>query len=713
MVKQGCYILFFVLCCCYELNAQDTINYDSIAVGEDSIVFYASPDYRQDAGAYQLPTKGAYYIPSATPTIVDLLPVTTTNNLSSNYSVRGGSFDENLVYIHGLEMYRSALSRSGQQDGLGAVNPSMIKNATFYGGSWSATLGDKLSSALTLDYLQPSRFTGMAEIGILGGNLVAGTASKNQRVKTVIGGRLYLPRYLYKAFDVDGDYFSSFQDVQAFTTFDISKKNSQRLNTIEWYSSIANNNYTLLPQKRQSNFGTLFNALQIDIEFEGKEEMGFMVGQHSLQWNRDLSRKKKQQLIQSVNINYLVANEFEYQNIKGVYRLCQLNGTDDNTDCNSLGEGVFFDYSRNQLHFERYEAKWRLTKKKLNFHTWELGFDIRSYKWSEQIKEYHYTDSVGYRDNESFLFAQNSQQHQQLKAFAWKNYKINPNWQMNYGIRFLYLTIGNQLLVAPRLGVSKKAKGKHNIVYKWSAGVYQQPPLYREMRKADGRINTTIRAPQSVQSSMAMDYKFLAFDKSPMTFYSEVYGKYLWDVIPYYMDNVSIRYYGQNLAEAYVIGWDGRLSGEFVKGLESVFNFSLLSTKERWYGDTEYIRRPMDQRLTTSITFKDRLPNYPSIAGSLKFVYGTGLPFGPPQDIENRAAFTAPSFRRIDIGFSKAVSYQEGKLKSLWVGLDILNVLDINNTVSYLWISDINQNQLAVPETLPGRFLNLRLIAKW
>jgi hypothetical protein len=652
------------------------------------------------------------------------LGVVSNSELSSQYVVRGGNFDENLVYVNDMEVYRPFLVRSGQQEGLSFVNPDMVSNIEFSAGGWQPKYGDKLSSVLAIKYKEPKKFKGSATAGLLGFAAHIENATKNRRVSYIIGARNKNSQYILNTLPTKGEYKPHFYDIQSLVVFDLTKRKDstdfEKRTTLSVLTTYAINKYNILPTKSQTTFGTLDNALRLDVLFDGKETMQYNTIQNGLKLSHlDTSRRIRLDLLGSV----MHSAEREFFDIETIYKLCEIETAQSSVDFNqcilSKGAGSNFRHARNELQATvitlSHKGQYDLNRK--NQFQWGITEGNEIIK--DKISEYSFSDSSQYVTVTDKLNSQVNLNTFRTQAYVQHTWKPDSIQIITYGTRASYWTLNKQFLISPRVQYAIKPRWKKDVVLKVSTGVYQQPAFYREMRSYSGTINKDIKAQTSYHFIVGSDYNFKMWNRN-FKFMTELYYKYLTNVIPYDMDNVRLRYYAVNSANAYATGVDFRVSGEFIKGEESWFSLSFLNTKEDVKGDNRgYIRRPTDQRVTAGIFFQDHIPNNPTLKMYLNFVYGSGLPFGPPKNPQYRSFFSGPVYNRVDIGFSKLISFHDKEklsrkgLESLWISLEVLNLLGKANTISYTWIKDYNSNQYAVPNTLSARFVNLRMIARF
>lgn len=692
------------------------------------------------------------------------------SELSSAYSVRGGNYDENLVYVNDIEVYRPFLVRSGQQEGLSVINPDMIEEIKFSAGGFQARYGDKLSSVLDIKYRQPDSFGATVQASFLGANLHFEDKSKNNRFSYIVGARFRSNQYLLGSLDVQGDYKPRFFDVQALLKYRLRSDLS-----LSYLTTVSQNRYLVAPQSRQTSFGNVNSALSLFIAFGGQELMEYTTWMNGL----NLEYKPTDKLNLKLNVSSYTTSEREHFTVEGAYRLSELDnnlGSDDFANERALlGIGYFIDHARNDLHAQVFAAnhKGKFLFKKSNVQ-WGLGLTNESIV--DKLKEWRYNDSSGYNITtrtttgplneivlDEFLAADIDLNSYRVKAYIQNTQILSKqhNLKATYGIRTNYWSYNNENVISPRTQLAwephkafndtlKKGirdslseinrrykletldslfdrSSKRDWLLRFAAGYYYQPPFYRELRGIDGKLNPNLKAQKSIHFVFGGDMEFKAWDR-PFKFTSEVYYKHLDNLVPYVVDNVRIRYLAENSSQGYATGIDARVNGEFIEGVESWVNFSLLQTKERLYYTDEngseqlsdWLRRPTDQRVNFSILFQDELPNNPSYKMNLSLVYGGRVPFFYDAKNRHKEGFTIPPYRRVDIGFSK-VLIESGSnrrtnwlrnAESLWVSLEVFNLLQVNNTISYVLVKDFQNNVYGVPNYLTGRRLNLRFILR-
>lgn len=706
--------------------------------------------------------KNIFNMPTPSGNLEDIIKtqmgVSSNNELSSGYSVRGGNFDENLVYVNDIEVYRPFLVRSGQQEGLSFANPNMVSNINFSAGGFEAKYGDKLSSVLDITYRKPTKFGGSAGGSFLGGNLNLEGVSKNRLLAWSIGSRYKSNSYLLKTMDTKGDYRPRFYDIQAFLTFTLNEKWS-----VEFLGNVANNKYLVIPSNRETTFGTVNNAVSLKVYFDGQELMQYttMLGGVSTTYRPNSNTKLK--LIASA----YNANEEERYTVQGQYYIDQLE-TDFGQDnfgqvAFNRGIGTYITNARNKLNARVFNVEHKGTKYLKHKNQFLWGLRLQHEAIDDKLSEWKMVDSAGYISNynpnsitlQDVVKATNTIQSNRIMAYSEyiynKQLRDSSELSVTAGARLNYWSFSNQTVFSPRITFSYKPNWKRDIVFRASWGYYYQPPFYREMRRFDGTLNQNIKDQQSIHYLLSADYNFKLW-RRPFKFVLAGYYKDLKNLIPYEIDNVKIRYFANNNSVGYSTGIDMRINGEFIKGIESWFTLGVMKTYENilddrkviYYnsqGDTiipgytfnnvavdstvqhpGYIPRPTDQRVSFSMFFQDYLPKLPQCKMYLNLVVGSGLPFGPPDHIRWKQVFRMPPYRRVDIGFAYQVIKEDHHLpkknpfhylKGMWINLEVFNLLQVNNTVSYTWITDVTGRQYAVPNYLTSRQLNLKLQIKF
>lgn len=652
------------------------------------------------------------------------LGVASSNELSSQYSVRGGNYDENLVYVNDIQIYRPFLIRSGQQEGLSFINSDMVSSVLFSAGGFDARYGDKMSSVLDIRYKKPSFFAGSASMSLMGGSVHLEGSSKNRRLSHISGFRYKTNKFLLNTLDTQGDYDPRFADFQTYISYDLSTDWE-----LDFLGNIAHNNYRFIPKSGETSFGTVSEALKLYVYFDGMEKDAFTTYLGAFSSRYHPSDNLELKFIASA----FQTRESETYDILGQYRLNELDnrlGSDAFADTiANIGIGSFLEHARNKLTARvlSLSHKGFLIQNK---HQLNWGLEYQGSLINDQIEEWILMDSAGYSlpysDSTVNLyhtyFAGTSLDHQQFTSFLQDTYKTEftngSSLTLTAGLRGSYLDINKDFQISPRASISYKPAWKLDWSFRLSGGGYHQPPFFKEFRNLSGVWNPLVTAQKSSHIVGGSDFYFTSWNR-PFKFVAEIYYKFYWDLIPYEIDNVRIRYYGDNLSDGYAAGIDMKIAGEFVPGVDSWASVSVMKTQEDIQGDTVgYIDRPTDQRVNVALFFQDYLPNNKSYKAHLNLLFGTGLPYGPPGHSSLKSSLRIPPYRRVDLGFSKVLIGEKrsntlpGPLKyvqNTWLSLEIFNLLDINNTISHIWIRDISGKQYSVPNYLTGRRINLKL----
>ncbi len=702
--------------------------------------------------------KNIFFIPSPAGNLEDIiktqLGVSSNNELSSGYSVRGGNFDENLVYVNDIEVYRPFLARSGQQEGLSFANPDMVSNINFSAGGFEAKYGDKMSSVLDVTYKKPVKFGGTASGSLLGGNLSLQGVSKNRVLAWSVGSRYKSNSYILKSMDTKGEYRPRFYDIQTFLTFTLNEKWS-----VEFLGNVANNQYLVIPSTRETTFGTVKDAVKITIYFDGREITQYNTIMGGLSTTFKPNAKTKLKLITSA----YNAKEEEKYTVQGQYYIDQLEADFSKDNFGQVafnrGVGTFLNNGRNQINATVFNIEHKGTRL-INKHS-ELLWGVR-YQHEiieDKLSEWKMVDSAGYVSNYNaneinltdVIKTKINLETNRLQGYVQYIYgKLLSDSSLvtvTGGIRANYWDFNSQTVISPRVTLSYKPNWKRDIVFKASWGYYYQPPFYREMRGFDGQLNKNIKAQQSIHYLLSADYNFRMWNR-PFKVIVAGYYKDMKNLIPYEIDNTRIRYFAKNNSVGYSTGADLRINGEFIKGIESWATIGFLRTFENISDDRRvtyfnaagdtiingftfdtkavdssvihpgYIPRPTDQRITFGMFFQDYIPKLPSCKMYLNMQFGSGLPFGPPDHERWKQVFRMPAYRRVDIGFAYQIIKEEKPLpkqnplhhfKSMAISLEVFNLLQVNNTVSYNWVTDVTGRQYAVPNYLTRRQLNLKL----
>ena len=731
------------------------------------------------------------------------------NELSSGFNVRGGNFDENLIYVNGIEVYRPFLARSGQQEGLSFINPSMVENIVFSAGGFDAKYGDKLSSVLDISYREPIDFEANLSTSLLGTQLQFGDRP-NSLINYNFGFRYRTNAYLLGALDTKGEYQPRFADVQGLINFNLNEKLK-----LTAFGSAANNLFSVQPENRQTNFGNINEALRFTVYYEGQENTQYKTYMGALSLQHQTTEK--------LSLNYFIStfntDETEYFDLLGEYRLDELErdlSSDQYGDvAYNRGVGAFLNHARNQLKANviNFYHKGDFINKKQKT-SW--GLKLQGEKVTNDIKEWNYLDSarfntpkpidsVGYQDPSSIPYQQlvlsnlikanNKIASSRVTGFIQHRFKFNRSKEINLqyntdsnfnldttfnsqdyftatiGARANYWTFNNQTVFSPRINIKWRPAfykfennqiERKNITFRLATGYYYQPPFYRAARYLDGSINPAIRAQKSIHIVAGGDLVFNMWNRK-FKFGSEIYYKFLQDIIPYEIENVRVNYYGENLASGYARGIDLKINGEFVEGIQSYASLSWLQTKEDLSNDFYYeyfnqngdkiipgytidqtradsilyepgfIPRPTDQRLSFSMFFQDQMPDdwdtekvkWSNMKVNINILVASRLPYGPPGNKRYSDTLRSSFYKRVDIGFSKDLINNEtdrskfkeksifNEIEALWIAFEIFNLLDISNTTNYTWIRDVSGRQYSIPSFLTSRRLNLKLVARF
>jgi hypothetical protein len=679
-------------------------------------------ELREQVSIIKIDPLAAKHIPSPfnefTRILATLPGVVSNNELSSAYSVRGGNFDENQIYVNDIPIYRPFLISVGQQEGLSFINPDLVGNIAFSSGGWQPKYGDKLSSNLNIEYKKPEKTSGSFSLGLM--NIAAHFEGKQKNVSYLMGFRHRNSRYLLNTMETKGQYLPSFTDFQSLVNIDLTKNKYKESQTeLSILTSYAANRYYVKPEARETNFGTFQQAFRLYVAFDGREQLNYDTWQSGMKLSHRFNRKFKSDMIASL----MKTVEREYADVEGGYRLCDVNkdpGSSNFNECIYIrGIGSYYNYARNKLKANIFNLENR-NYYQLNYHNKiEFGIGYSRENIRDRISEYSFIDSADFVTVTRVMHSDLNLQSNRLFGFFQNTTTIDSIQTLTYGIRFNYWSYNNQMLISPRMQYSIRPTWKRNVIFRTAAGLYQQPPFYRELRSFEGDLNPMVRAQSSWHFISGMDYIFKMWGRD-FKFMGEAYYKHLFNVIPYDVDNVRIRYYAQNNATAFAKGMDFRINGEFIKGAESWFSLGILSTKENVEDDGRgFIRRPSDQRITLGVYFEDHIPNDPSLRMYLNLLFGSGLPFGPPNNSKYRNFLNGDQYKRLDLGLTKLFNFEKSgsekkiSFNSVWISAEILNVLGSDNPISYLWIPDVNNNQFAVPNSLSARFLNLRCIVRY
>ncbi len=652
--------------------------------------------------------------------------VSTHNELSSQYNVRGGSFDENSVYINNVEVYRPLLIRSGQQEGLSVINADMVEKVGFSSGGFSAKYGDKMSSALDITYRHPKRFEATASASLLGGSAYIGYGA-NKHFSMSHGIRYKTNRYLLGSLETTGEYRPNQLDYQTYITWQPNRRW-----TFDFLGNISENHYNFRPKDRETSFGTMEDVKSFKVYFDGQEKDIFRTLFGTASLTRHIGDSTSVKLLWSA----FYTKEQERYDIQGQYWL------DDTGSAEQLGVGTYAEHARNYLTGRVQSVKLMLNKK-LRKHDIEAGL---TYKWEhikEQSREYEMRDSSGYsvpHTGERLDLIYTLASKQDMKSHRTEGYVQDVfRWSTNsqseeaeearhtfftltYGLRFAHWSFNRETLLSPRASLAIVPASNPDITYRFATGLYYQAPFYKELRDTTltgsgvtaVTLNRNIKSQQSWQVLAALDYRFKMNDRK-YKFTAEAYYKALSNLIPYNVQNVKVTYYGENLTSGYALGLDMKLYGEFVPGTDSWVSVSLMRTQQKYQG--QWVPLPTDQRYALNLHFTDYFPGTERWKMTLRLAYADGLPFGAPHRGIEAQSFRAPAYKRADIGMSylayNNVHRSAFSVRRVWLGLDCLNLFGISNVNSYYWVTDVTNRQWAVPNYLTGRQINGRVIVEF
>jgi len=716
---------------------------------------------RKETGLIKINPKSAATLPGATGGVEGLIKtlVGSNNELTSQYSVRGGNYDENLIYINDFEIYRPYLVRNGQQEGLSFINPELVKNIDFYNGGFQAKYGDKISSVLDIQYKKPVSFGGSIYVSMLEQGLHLEGASKNKKLTWLFGARSKTNKNLLSSQETKGNYVPSASDLQAYLTYHISQKLQ-----LEVLGIISGSKFSLTPESTQKStavFSPLFTAdIGLDIFFEGQEKDSYSSNLVGVSLAQNVNKKVKLKWMMSRYGD----NENENFDITGAYLFGERSFDKTKPDfgkiTNPLGAGIFQNYARNSLNIQVYnishKGSYDLGK---HFIQWGAGVDHTLI--NDHLNEWEYQDSAGYSlpfDPNQINLSNVLKSNANLVIDKYSGYvqdnirlsKTVTQVTLQAGARFNYNSLNKEFLISPRAQISYKPDWKRDIIFKASAGIYDQPPFYREMRRYNGTINTSLKSQKSIQYVAGFDYN-LSNTNRPLRITTEAYYKSLWDVDPYDIDNVRIRYIGENNARAYATGIETRIFTELVKDAESWFSIGISQTKENIDNDFYYtyknadgeiisakttdqvvadsvktnvgwIRRPSDRLITMGLFLQDYLSTNKNFKVHLNMIYGSNMSYDIPNSVKYRNALIIEPYIRVDVGFSalllseKSLRRSHSPFKSfenIWASLEVFNLIDRANIISYQLIKDFNNNTFSIPNRLTPRLINFKLLARF
>jgi hypothetical protein len=708
---------------------------------------------RTESGAVRINPKNALVLPSTVGGIEGLIKVFvgSNNELTSQYSVRGGNYDENLIYVNDFEVFRPYLVRQGQQEGLSFINAEMVRNVTFYNGGFQSRFGDKMSSVLDIQYKRPKGFGGSAYVSLLEQGVHLEGSSKDDKVTYIVGARNRSNQNLLSSQQVQGNYVPSSNDVQAYITWQPKTKW-----LFELMGNLSKTQFKLQPefsQQTSSVFSPFFTAnLGLDVYFAGGEIDAYrtnMIGiATTIQPRKELKLKWM--------LSYFNNREEENFDIQGAYLFGERDFDRSRASfgliTNPLGAGVFQNFARNQLNIELASATHKGSLEKGN-HFYQWGHTVERQSINDKLNEWEMQDSAGYTlpfnpnqlELSRVVKSTASLNFFRLHGYVQDNIVLNDslNMTLQLGVRYNFNTLNNEVLIQPRVQFAVKPKWKKDIVFRAAAGAYHQPPFYRELRNYNGVVNKDVKAQKSVQVVAGIDYNFKGWGSRPFKLQVEAYYKNMWDVVPYDVDNVRIRYLGGNIAKAYATGIEARLFGELVKDAESWLSIGIMRTREnlsndQWYNykidsvgnpfdstlvQGGWLRRPTDRLLTLGLFYQDYLATNKNFKFSMNLLYGSNLPYNIPNSSKYRNALVIDPYIRVDFGFSALLlDAEKAKRRShspfrnfqnIWASLEIFNVIDRPNTISYLLIKDFSNTIFTVPNRLTPRLVNFKIVARW
>jgi hypothetical protein len=714
---------------------------------------------RKELGLTKINPKNALVLPSTVGGVEGLIKILvgSNNELTSQYSVRGGNYDENLIYINDFEIFRPYLVRSGQQEGLSFINPEMAKNVNFYNGGFQAKYGDKMSSVLDIQYKKPKQFGGSVYVSLLEQGFHLEGSNKSERITYLLGVRNRSNRNLVSSQETKGAYIPSSGDVQAFFTYKLNNKWQ-----LEMLANFSSTRFTLIPesaQKTSSVFSPLFTAnLGLDIYFEGQEKDGYktnLVGLSAVNTpNKNLKLKWMLSRFQN--------KEQENFDIAGAYlfgdRDFDNNSSSFGQIVNPLGAGYYQNYGRNSLDIVVWNAGLKGSVEK-GSHFIQFGNSVERTTINDKLYEWEYQDSAGYSlpvntsKLNSFLNSTADLTINKYSGYIQDNISFKNDKRditLQYGVRYNYNSLNKEFLISPRAQLSIKPNWKKDAAFKLAAGIYDQPPFYRELRRYDGTLNTSLKSQKSYQLVAGFDYNFKTSGR-PFRLTTEAYYKNIHDLIPYDVDNVRIRYFGNNNAKGYAYGVETRVYGELVKDAESWLSIGLMHTKENIEGDHYYqyknaageiinsqtedkmpvdslqqdvgwLRRPTDRLITVGLFLQDYLSTNKNFRVHLNMLYGSNMPFNIPNSVKYRNGLIIDPYIRVDIGFSALLLSEKSSRRShspfrnfdnIWASVEIFNLIDRPNTISYQLVKDFSNTVYSIPNRLTPRLLNVKLVARF
>lgn len=646
--------------------------------------------------------------------------VVQNNEMSSQYQVRGGSFDENSVYINGIELYRPQLISNGQQEGLSVINPDMVGAINFSTGGFSARYSDKMSSVLDITYREPQAFEGAVSASLMGGSIMIGQNSG--KFSQMHGARLKKNNSLLSSLDSKGEYDPTFFDYQLNMTYKPSEKISVNL-----LGNINLNHYNFKPHDRETSFGIADDVKKFKVYFDGEEKDRFetYLGALSVTW------RPSQAFTLQTGGGAFLTNELVSYDISGEYWLDQAGTSGNGGVGGEQGVGKYMEHSRNRLRASVLQF-WTNARTQIGRQNLSIGLQYQHETFRDRSREWEWRDSAGYSlptapPGVHLLYNLSSRQDvvtNRIAFFAQDTYYLNTDaafLTFNAGVRVSYWDFNKETLISPRFNFSLNPASHDRWTFRAAFGWYYQSPFFKEYRQAvqddlgNGSVvlNRDIKSPRSIQVILGTDYTFRALDR-PFKLTAEAYYKNIARMISYEYDNLKVNYSGANDSKGYIMGLDLRFFGQFVEGSDSWVSFSLMKTQQDLAG--KKMPMPSDHRYSVALFFTDYFPKFPKLKFALRGIFSDGLTMVPPRQTRDKVWFRAPAYKRVDIGLSyqivgspKGEEPRRGWLKDLTIGLDLFNLFDISNVSSYYWITDVNNIQYAVPNYLTRRQLNVRL----
>ena len=707
-----------------EVTLNVRMELDSYTIGEVEVTeFRRSSDGMQSFGTDVLKTSPDVSGGSVEAMISTMAGVNSSNEMSSQYSVRGGSYDENSVYINGVEIYRPQLVRSGQQEGLSIINPDMVGNIKFSTGGFPAQYSDKMSSVLDITYREPEALEGSASFSLMGASLAFGQNSG--KFSQLHGIRFKKNNSLLTSLETKGEYDPLYFDYQTSINYKPTDKW-----TISVLGNISLNHYKFKPANRETSFGTSTDTKQFTVYFDGEERDKFETYLGAV----SVGYKHSRTTDFTLGVSGFMTNELVSYDISGEYWLDQAGTSGEGGVGGELGVGKYMEHSRNRLKASVFQIALR-GNTAIKSHRLPYGLIYQREKFHDRTKEWEWRDSAGYSlptipEGVNLVYNLYSKQDlstNRIAIFAEDTYYWDTNvgfLSLNGGLRLSYWDFNKEFLISPRVNVNFSPAKYSRWNYRFATGLYYQSPFYKEYRQAvvddDGnsiiRLNNGIKSQRNFQAIFATDFTFRAMDR-PFKLSAEAYYKNLTNLISYEYDNLKVTYSGVNDSKGYIMGLDLKLFGQFVEGTDSWLSFSLMKTRQTLNGVS--VPMPSDQRYSVALYFTDYFPKFPKLKFSLRGIFSDGLTMTAPRVTRDQAYFRAPAYKRVDIGLSYQLvgaptngvrPYNFWRhFKNISVGLDVFNLFDISNVSSYYWVTDINDIQYAVPNYLTRRQFNIRL----